>query len=123
MAKKGRFADRGTYKISTAQATNATTIAAVWGNNNFYCTEIYVDAFTTAQTSGTITVALHDASGSLEHTMFKLHVHQHDAASPVSEHQDLRPNFVLPASYSIRVTSPTSEITVECGVMGVTYEV
>ena len=38
MGKRGRFADRGTYKISNAQATDGTEIAADWGNKNFYCT-------------------------------------------------------------------------------------
>lgn len=123
MGEKGFVFDRGTYKISTAEATNGTEIAASWGNEWFHVTEIYVDAFTTAQTSGDITVGLYDSSGSLEHTMFKLNVHQHSASDPVTEHQDLRPNFTLPASYSIRVTSPNANITAHCGVMGVTFEV
>jgi hypothetical protein len=117
------YFDRGTYKIANAQATNSTAMMAQWGNVSFYCTTLFIDVHTTAQTSGECTVQLFDSSGSLEHTIYKIFVHQHSASDPITEHQAIAPMVTFPASYSLRVVSPNTEITLTTGVIGVTYDI
>lgn len=123
MATGSFYFDRGTYKIANAQANNSTVNMATWGNVSFFCTTLFMDVHTTSQTSGECTVELFDASGSLEHTIYKLFINQHNASNPLTEHQAIAPMITFPASYSLKITSPTAEITVTTGVMGVTYDI
>ena len=123
MATGSFYFDRGTYKVANAQAINTTATMATWGNVSFYCTTLFMDVHTTAQTSGECTVQLFDSSGSLEHTIYKIFVNQHNASNPITEHQAIAPMVTFPASYSLRVVSPNTEITVTTGVIGVTYDI
>jgi len=112
-------AAKGTYKISAANATNAIEIASTWGGKNFYCTNISIQAYNTAAHSGTHTVKLYNASGSLEHTIMNIHL---NAAATGSHILNMTPNIVLPQSYSIRVQSTNAKTDTYCSVIGYTFD-
>lgn len=108
----------GTYKIGTANATNGVEVVVTWGGNNFYCTNIAIQAYNTAAHSGTHQVKLYNASGALESTLMNIHL---NGAATASEVINMTPNVLLPQSYSIRVHSTNAKTDCYCSAIGYTF--